>query len=99
MSITFLIYSNPEEVIPKLFVNGSEINNNEKYVVNKESVSEMFNLTITIVSLEEGDFADYMLDVTNSVDTTAINFTVRAESKLGFLNCFLSAYPLSKVSF
>ena len=99
MSITFPIYSNPEEVIPKLFVNGSEINNNEKYVVNKDGVSEKFNLSITIVDLEEGDFAIYLLNVNNDIGTTKVNFTVTAESKFTFLNCILPAYPLSKVSF
>ena len=99
MSITFPIYSNPKAVIPKLFVNGSEINNNEEYVVNKEGVSEELNLTITIVDLEEGDFAKYLLNVRNDIGTTEFNFTVTAESKFTFLNCILSAYPHSKVSF
>ena len=96
MSITFPIYSNPKHVTPKLFVNGSEINNNAKYVVNKEGVLEKFNLTITIVDLEEGDFADYLLDVTNFIGTAEVNFTVTAESKFNFLSCILLAYPLSK---
>ena len=84
VSITFPIYSNPKPVTSRLFVNGSVTNNNAKYVVNEEGVSEELNLTITIVDLVEGDFANYLLDVTNSIGTTEVNFTVTAESKLNF---------------
>ena len=102
VTITFSIYSNPKDVTPKLFVNGSVTNNNnkEKYVLEiNEGVSEELNVTITIVDLEEGDFANYLLDVTNVIGTTEVNFTVTAESKFDFLKCILSAYPLSKGSF
>ena len=68
-------------------MNGSVTNNKEKYVlVINEGVLEEFNLTIIIVGLEEGDFANYLLDVTNSIGTTEVNFTVTAESKFNFLN-------------
>ena len=46
-----------------------------------ESVLEELNLTVTIVDLEEGDFANYVLEVTNPINTTEVNFTVTAESK------------------
>ena len=82
VNITFRIYCNPKDVNVKLYVNGSVTNDNGKYVLMiTEGVSEELNLTVTIVDLEEGDFANYMLDVTNSIDTTEVNFTVAAESK------------------
>ena len=64
-------------------MNGSVTNDNGKYVlVITEGVSEELNLTVTIMDLVESDFASYSLDVTNSIDTTEVNFTVTAESKL-----------------
>ena len=100
LNITFSIYSNPKDVTHKLFVNDFVTNNREKYILMiDEGVSEKLNLTITIVDLEESDFANYLLDVTNDIGTTEVNFTVTAESKFDFHNCILSAYPLSKGSF
>ena len=100
VSITFYIYSNPKDVTAKLYVNGSVINNNEKYVlmINK-GVSEELNLTITIVDLDESDFTDYSLDVTNFINTTEVQFTVKAESRFFFLHFILSAHPHTKGSF
>ena len=80
--MTFRMYCNPKVDTAKLFVNGSVINDNGKYVLMiTESVSEELNLTVTIVDLEEGDFANYVLEVTNPINTTEVNFTVTAESK------------------
>ena len=63
-------------------MNGSVTNDNGKYVLMiTEGVSEELNVTVTIVDLEEGDFANYLLEVTNSINTTEVNFTVTAESK------------------
>ena len=63
-------------------MNGSVTNDNGKYVLMiAEGVSEELNLTVTIMNLVESDFAHYSLDVTNSIDTTEVNFTVTAESK------------------
>ena len=63
-------------------MNGSVTNDNGKYVLMiTEGVSEEQNVTVTIIDLEEGDFANYLLDVTNTIDTTEVNFTVTAESK------------------
>ena len=58
-----------------------------------EGVSEELNLTVTIMDLVESDFAHYSLDVTNSIDSTEVNFTVTSESKFdcfSFLLCFAS---------
>ena len=75
-------------------MNGSVTNDNGKYVLMiTEGVSEELKLTVTIMDLVESDFAHYSLDVTNSIDTTEVNFTVAAESKFdcfSFLLCFAS---------
>ena len=54
-----------------------------------EGVSKELNLTVTIMDLVESDFANYSLDVTNSIDTTEVNFTVTAVSKF---DCFFFIY-------
>ena len=83
LNITFRIYCNPKVDTAKLFVNGSVTNDNGKYVLMiNEGVSEELNLTVTITDLVESDFASYSLDVTNSINTMKVNFTVTAESKL-----------------
>ena len=71
-------------------MNGSVTNDKMKYVlVITEGVSEELNLTVTIVDLEEGDFANYVLEVTNSIATTEVNFTVTAGSKFDCFSFFL----------
>ena len=80
-------------------MNGSVTNNNDKYVLTiTDGVSEELNLTITIIDLAESDFAHYSLDVTNSIDTTEVNFTVTAESKFNFFISFfiLRTNPIPK---
>ena len=65
-------------------MNGSVTKDNGKYVLMiTEGVSEEPNITITItiMDLVESDFASYSLDVTNSIDTTEVNFSVTSESK------------------
>ena len=80
-------------------MNGSVTNDNGKYVlIITEGVSGELNLTVTIIDLDESDFAHYSLDVTNSIDTAEVNFTVTAESKFdGFFSFFiLRADPFPK---
>ena len=82
VSISFLIYCNPKDVTVKLFVNGSIANNNEKYVfLINEGVFGELNLTITITDLDERDFLNYLVDVTNPIGKTEVKFSVTAESK------------------
>ena len=81
-------------------MNGSVTNNNDKYVLMiTEGVSEELKLTVTIMDLDESDFAHYSLDVTNSINTTEVNFSVTADSKFDCFSFFFiwQANPLPKV--
>ena len=72
-------------------MNGSVTNNNDKYVLMiTEGVFEELKLTVTIIDLDESDFAHYSLDVTNSIGTTEINFSVTADSKFDCFSFFFS---------
>ena len=54
-----------------------------------EGVSEELNVTVAIVDLEEGDFANYLLDLTNDIGTTEVDFSVKAESKFYCLTSWI----------
>ena len=76
-------------------MNGSVTNDNEKYVLMiTEGVSEELNLTIRIMDLDKSDLANYSLDVTNSIDTTEVNFSITADSKFYLFSFFILFFKL-----